>query len=247
VLVALLMATPALAETVHLIDERQVGVGWWANTTRGSLAGNTVGVGRSERVALYEPSVFATVPLSIGEFDLALARSSLETLFEGSFSYDGTHFPVGASGTLDLTFLEAVWRFYPLDRQHLRLVLLPGVKFLQTDVSVGTNRRQIKASELNVLPEIGAMVAVKPYPRSILFGLVKWFDWTDDGTSLHQLQLEGGLSYLIPAPSDDYVGWRITGGARYRDLSARKRIGKTDQVSFGLESVGPFLEVSRVF
>jgi hypothetical protein len=80
-----------------------------------------------------------------------------------------------------------------------------------------------------------------------VYGLVKYFDLTDTEEGSYTLQLEGGLSYLVPAPTDDYIGWRVTGGFRFLNLQVTDRIGKPDQVQFDVETAGPFVEATRVF
>jgi hypothetical protein len=237
----------ARAQAVHLVDELQIGTGYWLNVQTGSLWGETVGFGELDTQRADTTILFATIPLNSTSIDLYAARMSSSTLVSGAYSYAGTYYPNGAAAELALTYFEPVWRFYLFDRPHLRVGLLPGLRVLRVSVASTTTAQQVRSSETLVLPEIGALLEAKVFPRSIVFGLVKWIDTTEKDRGDHLLQLEGGLSYLMPAPSTDYVGWRLTGGVRYQNLQASRRIGQPDRIAFDLEAVGPYLEVSRLF
>jgi len=240
-------ATKGVAQSVHLIDDFQIGAGVFSNLLKGAIWGYSPGIGRLDSLNTVAPILFASVPLGGSNLDLYAAHHSGRTGTSESFSYRGFAFPTGADVKIEFSYLEALWRMHLLDRPHLKLAMIVGPRFVRANVQASSTLSTVTGDDFLVLPEVGAMLEARPFPRSILFGLVKYMDLTSNGSGSHTLQLEGGLSYLIPAPTDTYVGWRLTGGFRYLNLQAVRQRWETNQFGFDLEASGPYLEVSRVF
>jgi hypothetical protein len=189
----------------------------------------------------------ATLPFEHTDIDLVASHLTSTTIARGAFTFDGTFFPGGANVDLEINWIELIWRLRALERPHLRLSFLAGGRFLDVEIDARTTARRADYNDTHILPEIGALLEARVYPRATLYGLVKWMDVTASEEGNYTLQIEGGLSYLLPAPTDEYVGWRLTGGARYLNLQVTDRVGKPDQVRFDVQATGPFIEITRVF
>jgi hypothetical protein len=179
--------------------------------------------------------------------DLFAGRLSVNSSTDNEFSYRGIYFPYGAAVNLDLSYLELLWRLYLLDRPNMKLAMLVGPRFLSAKMEASSYESSVAGDDFLVLPEVGVLIEARLHKRSILFGLVKYMDLTSRDSGSYTLQVEGGLSYLMPAPNEEYQGWRLTGGVRYLNLQAVRQQGHTDQIAFDIQASGPYLEISRVF
>lgn len=243
-----LLAAPCLAESVHVTDDRQLGAGvFYAPGLEGHLSGVSTGRGNFDQEPVETYSLMATLPFEHTDVDLVVAHLTSTTIARGAFTFDGVFFPGGANVDLELNWIELVGRLRAIDRPHLRLSLLGGARVLDAEIDARTTTRSARYEDVHVLPEAGALLEARVYPRSTLYGLVKYMDVTAKTEGNYTLQLEGGLSYLLPAPTDDYFGWRVTGGVRYLNLQVTDRVGRPDQVRYDVLATGPFVEATRVF
>lgn len=237
----------ARAESVHLADDHELGVGVMIGGTKGNLSGFTTGVGALDDERINQYALQASIPLGHTHLDFDLRRLETTTIARGAFSFDGVFFQNGANVDLALTSAEIIWRLHLLDRPAMRIALLGGGRVVHAAVDARTTTRGTDYSDVHVLPEIGATLEARIYPRAHLYGLVKWGDITSNDEGTHTLQLEGGLTYLVPAPCDDYIGFRVTGGFRYLNLQVTDLVGKTNQTQWDIATTGPFIEAARAF
>jgi hypothetical protein len=245
--IAAIAATPASAGSVHLADDRQAGAGLFANRLTGNVSGDVSGAGRLDARGNVIASVAATVPIGQGDLDLTVARLDTDGIARGAFSFAGTFFAGGANVDLGLTWIEVVGRVRVLEKPSVRLSVMAGGRVLATRIRASTTTISSTLDDTFVLPQVGAALEARVHPRSILYGLVKYGDSTSDGEGNYTLEVEGGLSHELPANDPDAIGWRLTAGARYLNLEALHRADRADRAAFDLVTVGPFLELTRVF
>ena len=245
--IAVLAGSAGRAESVHLADDHEIGAGAMIGALTGNLSGFTTGLGTFDDTRLNQLALQASIPLGCTHLDFDLRRLQSTTIARGAFSFDDVFFANGANVDLALTWLEVVWRFHLLDRPAMRIQLLGGGRVLRASVDAKTTTREASYSDLHVLPEIGASLEARIYPRAHIYGLIKYGDITSKTDGNHTLQIEGGLTYMVPAPCDDYIGFRVTGGFRYIDVQVTDRVGQVDQVQYDVSSTGPFLEAARAF
>lgn len=248
--IALLMfvcTSLARPESVHLADDHELGLGAMVGGLEGNISGFTTGLGTLDDETMNQFALQASLPLGHTHLDFDLRRLESTTIARGAFSFDNVFFANGANVDLALTWLEIVWRLHLLDRPAMRIALLGGGRILHGAFDVRTTTRGTDYSDTHVLPEIGALLQARLYPRAHIYGLIKWGDITSNDEGTHTLQVEGGLTLLIPAPCDDYIGWRLTGGYRYLNLQVTDLVGQTNQVQYDIATHGPFLEAARAF
>lgn len=246
-LLLFLSATAAWPESVHLSDDHEIGGGAMIGGLEGNISGFTTGLGSLDDERVNQFALQASVPLGHTHLDFDLRRLESTTIARGAFSFDNVFFANGANVDLALTWLEVIWRLHLLDKPAMRIALLGGGRVLHGAFDVRTTTRGTDYSDTHVLPEIGATLEARIYPRAHIYGLIKWGDITSADEGTHTLQVEGGLTYLIPALTDEYVGFRVTGGFRYLNLQVTDLVGKTNQVQYDIETTGPFFEAARAF
>lgn len=247
--IALLLCvlSAASAESIHLATDHEVGGGAMIGGLEGNISGFTTGLGTLDDERVDQFALQASVPLGHTHLDFDLRRLESTTIARGAFSFDNVFFADGANVDLELTWLEVLWRLHLLDKPAMRIALLGGARVLHGRFDVRTTTRGTDTSNTHVLPEIGATLEARIYPRAHIYGLIKWGDITSADEGTHTLQVEGGLTLMLPAPTDDYVGFRVTGGFRYLNLQVTDLVGKTNQVQYDIETTGPFLEAARAF
>lgn len=243
----LAFASAALAESVHVTDDRQLGIGYHAAPIEGRLSGFTVGEGEFDEERVDTLSAMATIPFKHTDLDLVASHLESTTIARGPFSFDGVFFANGANVDLEMNWVELILRLRALDKAHIRFSFMVGGRLLDARVDARTTTRRVDYQDLFVLPEVGALLEARVYPKATLYGLAKYFNRTSKEDGALTFQLEGGLSYLLPAPNDTYVGWRVTGGVRYLQLEVTDRKGQPDQIRIETLATGPFIEVTKVF
>jgi len=240
-------ASRCAAESINLADDHELGLGGMIGGLTGNLSGFTAGVGTFDNDRVNQYALQLSVPIGGTNLDLDLRHLQSTTISHGSFSFDGGFFPGGANVDLDLTWAEILWRFHVLERRAMRLCLLAGGRVLSTHITASTTTHTAAYYAGHFLPEGGALLEAQLYPRARLYGLVKYFDLSSNQDGQHTLEVEGGLTYCVPAPNDSYIGWRLTGGVRYLDIQFTDKIGQPDQVQFDIATTGPFIEAARIF
>lgn len=248
VLVLVLAVAPACrGQSSHLADDHQLGLGAMIGGLEGNLSGFTTGVGAFDDERVNQYALQVSVPLGHTHLDMEVRHARASTISRGAFSFDSVFFAEGANVDLELTWGELVWRLHLLDRPAMRIGLLAGARVVNASIRARTTTRLADYDALHLLPEVGASLEARIYPRARLYGLVKWMDVTAVDEGNRTLQVEGGLTYLVPAPTDNFIGIRVTGGFRYLNLQVTDRVGETNQVQFDVATTGPFLEAARVF
>lgn len=232
---------------VHLGDASHVGVGLQLVRTQGTIFGSTVGAGTLDSTDTVFPTLEASAGLGSVSLDLQLAHIQIDSLARGAFSFDRVFFPLGGDVTASLTWLDIVGRYRLLDRQSLRLSLLGGARLLRSEIEVNTSTIGAKSGDFQALPVAGAVMEARVYPRSVLFGQVRYFDVTSEEESSYTVSGEAGLSYLLGTEDDEAAGWRLTGGYRFMELEAQERITQSNRVALTLEMQGPYLHLSWVY
>ena len=241
------LASRCRASSMHLADDHEIGLGAMIGGLTGNLSGFTPGVGTFDDTRTNQYALILSVPIASTNLDVDVRHLQNTTISRGNFSFDGGLFPTGANVDLQLTMVELIWRLHLLERRAMRLCLLGGGRVIGARIKASTTTHSVLYDEGHVLPEVGATLEARLYPRARLYGLIKWFDLTSQQDGSHTLEIESGLTYCVPAPNDSYIGWRLTGGFRYLNLQFTNRVGQPDQVQYDVSTTGPFIEATRIF